>query len=719
MLLDGSIGSDPGALAILKRLSSRPSGASDQALPGSAVISARDIEWSTANVLSAILEERRLLVAIENCDIASPEDIALVLRILAAQPPHRLAFLFAGRAIPDAFPRPHYIASSLLTPMRVAPLSVQDSTALARALLDGDEQAGNEAFIAKTVSMSAGNPLFIIELSRTSSDTDPFKALPRSLHTAIRRRLASLSPSQKELCRLICVLDAAATLAALRVLSGIPPALLARDLHHLESEEVVRAGAGGVVALHDCWLSVVNEEISPLTRRHLATSSAEYLSRHHATAHTPQTYATIARLYAEAQESSAAIQHYLAAGRLSYEQGLCSQALVFIAHAESFGPTSMEALTLISLKACAQHALGLFESATETAARGIALTLPRSSTSAGQQTTLMALLADASWKAGVPSTDALDRLATLVTIPGIEPSAREHSCFFGLRLAVNHRSDGKATHFWKWAGMKDGSGCLTPFGALTNLVYQAECGTTEDVLSASNYLQSFDLFSLPLHYSALCQRYIAQALRWAGDYEAAQSVGSLAFEEALRHGLLDEASMVSSLLTFAALDHSLLERAKLWHDKTALYSREPRSHERRLSIRHAQARLFLQQSQWEDVYNLLQPEYEHILQDTTSRRSVTDASCLAWAASHRADTETVGRIFTFAGPFIAADAPSLQNDFPVTALFHALCNIGQNAEAEDFLQDYCIRRLNIHKRPVAPYYHAIGTRISHLSAGAH
>ena len=714
--ISGSLGSEPGALAILRRLSSPSTEASDVTLPGTAVLSSQDIEWSLRSVLSTILEEHRLLLIIDNITGVLSGDLALVSGVLSDQDPNRLTFYFAGREIPQNLFSQRPTAQSIFIPLRMGPLSDTDSATLVQTALENDSLVPSTDLIARTVSMASGNPLFLIELSRSAPGNSPSTPIPRTLHKTISIRLASLSPEQRELCQLISVLKSHATVAALSALSSLSRETLSAGLYELESDGIIRAGSTGTLEIHDCWLNVVQEEISPLTRRILASSAAEYLSRQTPAPNQPDTLFAIASLYEEAKDTDHAFQYYFKAGRQAYEEGFCTQALLFVQRASALPTAAINTLALTTLRVCTQHALGLFADAIDSAHIGLGLPSPNTADSAGFQITMTALLADSCWKAGRDCSDALQRLALLVTFSGIDPFAREYSCFMGIRLAYNIRSSETARHFHMWAGSAGETIGLTPFGALTNLVHHAESGTTEDVLSACRTLQQHDLFALPLHHSALCQRYITQALRWTGDYAAAQDIGALAFEESLRHGLFEEVSLISLVLTFAALDHAQLERAALWLERSAMYSREPRSHERRLSLQHAHARLLLQRSEWKAAYELLYPELDHIAGDSTTRRSIAHAGCLAWAASNCSDTVTVRRMFTLAEPFLSSDAPCLQNDFPVTAFYRALQNIAEESTAAALLHGYCLRRHELHKRPVAPLFSEISNYYGQLSS---
>jgi tetratricopeptide (TPR) repeat protein len=236
------------------------------------------------------------------------------------------------------------------------------------------------------------------------------------------------------------------------------------------------------------------------------------------------------------------------------------------------------------------------------------------------------------------------------------------------------------------------------------------------VISACETLRQSDISSLPVQYSLLLQRYIAQSLRWAGDYSTSINVAAAAFDESLRIGLMDEAAMIALQTAFTYLDLAKPEEALPWIEKAAFNSPAPRSHERTIALRHAQSRFLLQTSQWAEAYELLLlPNFDTIQSDQTLRRRIAETSCIAFAASKCGMTEVAIRCFESCLDFLRSDPPSLQSDFPISALYRTLMVLGKESEAKDFLMDYCHRRANTYQRPVAPHFAEISAELRMLT----
>jgi len=713
----GSLGSDPRALAILRRLALPPIGQSESPVPGSAAISANDLAWSIDNVLGAVLQETRLLVAVDNADFASSADASTLLRMFFIHSQHRFFLYFAGRECHHfATQSPFQPPSASITTVRLRPLTHDKAATLARLAYPESDTKPTTERVALTVSMAAGNPLFLLELSRSEAFRHPHNALPRSLQKAISARLSSLAPELRDLCGLLSILDNDATIRNIEALSSCSGVELTARLASLEMEGIVHVSSGGSLHLHDCWHSAITDALSPLTRILLATHAAEHITQQTSQSPTPESLATVARLFVTAENHTQACHAYIGAARLSYEKGLCEQAIRLIAAADEYCTDVLDSLSLLRIKACAEHALEDYTSAIASARQGLLLGTQDDAASAGHRTILTGILADASWKNGTFTQETIDRLVLMVSHPELDPLARELSCFLGLRLAYNVGSGATADAFFKVGTAHLGLSDSSAFSALIHLVYMAENGTCDDVTKACQALSSSHFSSLPLQYSALCYRYIAQAQRWAGDYQSARRIGSFAFEEASRKGLLNEASMIALQQAFTELDLAIADRASTWLALAESNALAPRSHERHMSLRHAQVRLLLLESRWTSVLTLLASEEDSIYRDPILRRRISDAGALALAASFCSSHDIVERAFSTSVGIINADTPCLQTDFPVTAFVRALRNCDREQEANEFLVRYCHRRAAVYKRPVAPYYREIaeyiGTSIS-------
>lgn len=711
----GCIGADPRAIALAQRAHKPYSSGDEMPLPGIAVITTEDIAWATEQLLSATLEEGKLVITVDNAQHSSEEDLTALSRILVRQNPARLAWYLAGRVLPPrALRTSTSSARALATPVHLSPLTPRHATVLAVQVLTSIGHTASEEVISNTIALSGGNPLFIQELARSVRVGTPNQRLTQTLQKTISERLSQLTPEHLEICRAVCLLATEATLANIRGLCSSSPVAQTEGIASLESEGILRAGSRGVIELHDCWRLAIDEAMSPLTRAMLAVSAADLLASRANAQASPDTMATAAHLYGLGSEHEKAFHNYISAGRILYERGLCFQALALLSKAEPYSQSAEDTLDLLCVRSYAEHALGDFTSAVQSASRGLALTFTPSNKTRTSQTTLTAVLADASWKAGLPHEEALSRLKQLVTSHSISRLAREHGCFIGIRLAYNSRADHLAEHFLKWCSPPNNQINQTAFSALTYLVHQAERGSTPDVLAACTVLRQIDTSTLPLQYSLLTQRYISQSLRWAGDYSTAVDVAEAAYTEALRIGNLDEAAMLAIQIAFTELDMSHTATAEIWINRAESNSPPPHSNERLISLRHAHSRLLLQQSLWTEAYNLLIPHIETILNDGTLRRRLAESSCAILAAAKCQKKDLALKIFYSCKDFVYSEAPSLQTDFPVSAIYRALNAIEEVMEAQQMLDNYCRRRAQYFPRPVAPLFLEIAAALNDL-----
>lgn len=708
--MPGSIGADPRAIGLIRRTQFSAAPNEDTPVTGTAAITPNDLAWAAEQLLAATLEETRVLITVDNVQHASVEDMALLCRVLAKQNPSRLAWYLAGRDFP-ARKSAHGIppAISLLMPVHLKPLSEKDASTLAHQLFTSLDRPISGQVVDDVTSLAAGNPLFISELTRSTTNGSSGNQLPRTLQKTIGERIGTLAPDDLEVCQLVYLLNEEATLDNIRALASAPPTRLSDSILTLEAEGIVRAGQNGAIALHDCWRLALADGMSPLTRTMLSLSAANHIAGKPDTSTDPGTLSAAARLYAESNDTQRAFTHYFHASRLLYERGLCPQAIGMLTRAEKHASSPEDSLSILTVKACTEHALGLFQNAVSSAHHGLTLAFRPNDRTLNNQTTLTAVLADASWKAGLPFTEALSRLEQLVTSHTLSSLTREHSCFLGLRLAYNSHASKTAEHFLRWSAPVANNARSTPFFSLTSLVHLAERGSTTEVISACNTLIQLDLSCLPLQYSHLTKRYISQSLRWAGEYSPSISIAKMAFAEAERMGLLDEAAMIALQIAFTELDLCETSEARLWIEKASNNSPAPRSHERSIALRHAKSRLLLQESQWTEACNLLISEKEAILSDQIIRRRLVETACIALATANCGQQDVASHASHVIKELLSNDTPSLQTDFPATALFQTLVRLNRAEEANNWLRQYCRRRKITFQRPVAPLFSEIAS----------
>lgn len=216
-----------------------------------------------------------------------------------------------------------------LVQVDLTPLLIDETSALATAVTGAPlSPEANEALYRD----SEGNPLFIVEMMRTSPENHSFpgsdhvprtasQPLPPKVHAVIQTRLAKLSPSARELAGVAATIGRAFDLDVLIDASAQEQSTLVQNLDELWHRRIVRErGANRYDFTHDKLREVTYNSLSAAHRRLLHRNVAEAMVSLYASANgnaPKQKLDTVNRQIAAHFEQAglfeAAVPHYLQA----------------------------------------------------------------------------------------------------------------------------------------------------------------------------------------------------------------------------------------------------------------------------------------------------------------------------------------------------------------------------------------------------------------------
>src|SRR6266545_2834988 len=182
--------------------------------------------------LEALAERQPLVLLIEDLHWADPALVEFVDDLVERSAGVPL-FLLCSARLEFLVRHPHWAGGKRnATTVTLPPLSTEETRAVARAQLDGQEPS--EAMVVR----AGGNPLFARELARmraTDADT-----LPESLHGVIAARLDTLEPAAKQTAMDAAVIGEVFWPGAVAAIAGLREPEVEEQLQRLAAGEVVR-----------------------------------------------------------------------------------------------------------------------------------------------------------------------------------------------------------------------------------------------------------------------------------------------------------------------------------------------------------------------------------------------------------------------------------------------------------------------------------------------
>ena len=259
-------------------------------------------------------------------------------------------------------------SAGLLTELALAPLSAEETHALADQLADRalDAAAGQALY-----RFTEGNPLFVVETVRADLDAAglarPIESpapgtaspvLPPRVQSVIQSRLAQLSVAAHELAALAATIGRSFTFDVLAQACAQSEDAVVRSLDELWQRRIVREqGANAYDFSHDRIRDVAYAEIRPARRRSLHRRVAQALEQVYG-ASSDTTSAQIAGHFEQAGDIQQAVVYYQRATEVTLGFFAYQDAIAMLNHAVSLvrmlpaGPVATEFELELQMRLC-------------------------------------------------------------------------------------------------------------------------------------------------------------------------------------------------------------------------------------------------------------------------------------------------------------------------------------------------------------------------------
>ncbi|CAG0929960.1 Transcriptional regulatory protein MoaR1 [Thermoflexales bacterium] len=205
--------------------------------------------------------------------------------------------------------------------------------------------AGHHLDSARTACLyheTEGNPLFIVETLRASSECAEANALPPTVQAVIATRLAQLSPQTHELMELAAAVGREFTFEILRQANDTNEETLIRGLDELWQRRIIREiGASAYDFSHGKLREVAYASLSTARRRLLHRRVAEALVVIHVN-NVDRVSAQVAVHYQAAGLLEQAISHYRRAAQIAQQVSANQDAITYLSRAIELMPNSAD-----------------------------------------------------------------------------------------------------------------------------------------------------------------------------------------------------------------------------------------------------------------------------------------------------------------------------------------------------------------------------------------
>ena len=250
----GSLGLAPDVLALLQRLtaqrpepsSPRPTDVSEDALVRAMVDLERSLAW-----------ERPLLAVLDDSHHADELTRRVLSRAQGCLTSERVLLLMASVEEPPSSGLGH------ITAFRVKRLEADACTRLTRALVEKAGADYDDAVIDSLATASGGHP-FVLREAVIACVQNGERSPAVTLEQVLQRRHARLTDEAREVLLSALVLAEHATLALLVRDAPLKEAVAERAIIELEGEQILVCSGDGRVAVHNLWLSSV-ENLYPVS----------------------------------------------------------------------------------------------------------------------------------------------------------------------------------------------------------------------------------------------------------------------------------------------------------------------------------------------------------------------------------------------------------------------------------------------------------------------
>jgi DNA-binding SARP family transcriptional activator len=699
--LPGAAGSDPAALELLTQLVKRtghtptePSLSHDPMRES--ILAALD------DVFGAVAAECRLLVLVDDAHHVDAESVPLLSRLAVRTAGRRVAWLATSRnSITSRSTRTGALTDFIA--YRVPPLEGHEARALVSSVLEAHQLSLPRESISEIVRRSGGNPLFVREIGAHRAISGRTEGMPSTLTSLISDRLGRLDAGTVRMLRVIALLGGGATISRVATLTAQAVPATAGAIELLEGDGLISMSDTRIV-LHESWHLAIKDGLRGATLAAIAFECAELLRDTRSSPSSDDTWRA-AELYAIAGEGALAHRCFLEAADEMLRIGLPDEAVTILNRALTVPAGTELRLSIKRRLAEAHHTRGdlanvLLVSEDVHWDRSIA----RTAQAMVDLTVTVCHRADALAKSHLPLARELRFLRDAAADPNTPLSARHFACYAGIRRAIFAENRGLARTFFELAETSTPSGLSSIPAQLVRLIYAAEFSESAEVAVANEALARVpsDSASLTLRCNAL--RFRAYALRMGGFLSESKELGLEAFEISQRFRQREIAANTAEMMTFLALDLEEIDQAEHWIAVWRGIDGLPTHPMRDKGLRHAEARLALQQRDYERVWSLLAPAAECLRGDPVVSRRAGELLTLALAASR---TGRVERARSELQPVLAdlrvAGAEFLL-DYPNEMCARVLRDIGEEARALDHAANYVKERASLFRRPLPPFY---------------
>lgn len=631
--LDDIIATHPPSLALLRRVTKTADALSF--LESHSLVRSVSAQFADAlsDALSACQNAKRLLIVVEDLHFADEHSRDLLALLVTRMAGTRLAWVITSR-----FDRTGNSPSilSCLTSIRVPALNPEGTAELALRTAHAHSLSLSALELSAVAQVSAGNPLFVRELSLETSRHGTVARLPHTLESVISDRLGRLDEAHTRLVRATLLLGAEATTARVRAITRTGDIELAQCIEQLEDDGIITTHSEGRLALHECWRRAVSDAIPPATRSSLSLMCAEAMLAAGPRQLDAAALWTAADLLREAGELSKAQELLGTSAHLLYQCGLLDQSAEV--YDRALGIATRSDLS-------PQLALGLARARLSSGSPGDALeALAEYEIDIGRfrpaSAAASSLRAEATAKLCLPHNTSLEQSLTFVLDESLDESFRLQLGLTVARLSANsHLHTIEKVNAQTVSQLRVKHPRLLS-GILASIIFHTEHGSLEELrpLQTAVEVGRFDTVGATEWCAGM--RILAHSLRLCGDIERSVVAAAKAFELAKHSALPDDAAIAAELCANILLDNCNPVAARTWIESAETVLSRPTYAQRSVALSHLRERLALQTGSSETCVDMTLPRWAEIEADPVVLSRLTRLATLTLAcanAGHRTE----------------------------------------------------------------------------------
>ncbi len=709
--LPGVAGCDPESLRLVRKVVERKREASHRDA-AAFMISVRDyLPDALRDLFDAVMHECRVIVVLDDYHHVDEASHALLRTLMLATVRTRLLWIASSRSGPRADAYRKSIEGDVPI-LRVDGLSEPDARALAAATGAAHSFKFSEEVLAGVAAASAGNPLFVRELSVARGRRPEATSLPDSLAHLIAERLGLLPEFQLRLLRVIALLGSDSTPARLHTILGGERNEVTRSIEALEADGLLHITRTKTFAVHECWEQALLESMKGATRASLSHECALTLAMEPGFDSNPHTLWRAAELYCEAGAPERATQLYEIAAEQLFAAGLPDEAAVVLQRAAAIVADGAEKMRVLSRLATVYLAAGDPDRVITTSQDVLRITKGQSPRELGA---CLCARADALMRLGQDPSRELRHICELATDISIPVATRQLACLTGIRIAVNlgrHTDIEICYQASREIAEKNGSSTHTGLAAL---VFLTERGPYEDLVRADRDLLALEQAEQSVYLRCMSLRFRCYSLRVRGLIDEAVTEGEKAFELARAHSLYHDAHLAAENLAFLQLDQADCERAQGWVTILRELSERTPYSGRTKAVGHAVTRLQMQGGDFTSVAESLSSRLDKIRTDSGPENRSSELATLVYCLTQIGRLDEAVHILPEAIDAIADVCGRYVGNYPVELVARTLRLLERGPEADSLTASHLREQLRGFKRPIPPFYGELQLGVGRLA----